>query len=77
MKIVVLGDQLQELTTDMCGISQLYFYKNLFEPEASSKIINVEFLTQKSVGTLLNKIFSLDKEENEEKIEVFTIENDL
>ena len=37
----------------------------MFEPEADSKIINNEFLTQKTVATLLDKIFSLNKEENE------------
>ena len=68
MKIVLLDDQPQELPTDGCGIFQLYFYKNLFEPEAGSKIINYEFLTEKTVGTLLNKTFSLNKEQNEEKI---------
>ena len=40
MKIVLLDDQLQELTTDTCGIFELYFYKNLFEPSGDSKIIN-------------------------------------
>ena len=29
MKIVLLDDQLQELTTDTCGIFQLYFYKKI------------------------------------------------
>ena len=62
------GDQPQKLTTDACVIFQLYFYKNLFELEVGSKIINDEFLTQKkTVGTLLNKTFSLNKEQNEEK----------
>ena len=41
------GDQPQKLTTDACVIFQLYFYKNLFELEVGSKIINDEFLTQK------------------------------
>ena len=68
MKIVLLDNQPQELPADACGIFQLYFYKNLFEPEAGSKIINDEFLTEKTVGTLLNKTFSLNKEQNEEKI---------
>ena len=30
-KIIVLDDQLQELTADMCGIFQLYFYNNLLD----------------------------------------------
>ena len=67
MKIVLLDDQLQELTTDTCGIFQLYFYRNLFEPSADSKLINDEFLTEQTVATLLNEIFSTDKYENEEK----------
>ena len=46
MKIILLDDQLQELTTDMFGIFQLYFYKNLFEPSDDSKIIDDEFLTK-------------------------------
>ena len=61
MKIVLLDDQLQELTTDTCGIFQLYFYRNLFEPSADSKLINDEFLTGQTVATLLNEIFSTDK----------------
>ena len=48
MKIVLLDDQLQELTTDTCGIFQSYFYKNLFEPSADSKIINDEFLRKQT-----------------------------
>ena len=61
MKILLLDDQLQELTTDTCDIFQLYFYRNLFEPSADSKLINDEFLTEQTVATLLNEIFSTDK----------------
>ena len=39
----------------------------MVEPKAGSKIINDEFLTQKTVGILLHEIFSLNEEENEEK----------
>ena len=45
--------QLQELTTGACGIFQLYFYKNLFDPVSDRKIIDDEFLTKKTT-TLLN-----------------------
>ena len=48
MKIILLDDQLQELTTDTCGIIQLCFCKNLFDPVRDSKIIDDEFLTKKS-----------------------------
>ena len=60
MKIVLLDDQLQELKTDTCGMFQLYFYKNLFEPSADSKILNDELLTKLTVATLLNEFFSTD-----------------
>ena len=58
----MLNDQLQELTTDTCGIFQLYFYKNLFDIVRDSKIIDDEFLTKKTVTTILNEIFSTNKE---------------
>ena len=63
MKTVLLDDQLQELTTDTCGMFQLFFYKNLFEPSADSKIMNDEFLTKQTFATLLNEIFLTNKEE--------------
>ena len=46
MKIIFLDDQFQELTTDTCGIFQLCFYKNLFDPVRDSKINDGEFLTK-------------------------------
>ena len=47
MKFILLDNLLQELTADTCGIFQLYFYKNLFDPVRGSKIIDDEFLTKK------------------------------
>ena len=44
MKIILLDDQLQELTTDACGIFQLDFYKNLFDLVRDNKTIDDEFL---------------------------------
>ena len=63
----MFNDQLQELTTDTCGIFQLYFYKNLFDIVRDSKIIDDEFLTKKTVTTILNEIFSTNKEKNKKK----------
>ena len=63
----MLNDQLQELTTETCGIFQLYFYKNLFDIVIDSKIIDDEFLTKKTVTTILNEIFSTNKEKNKKK----------
>ena len=65
----MLDDQLQELTTDTHGIFQLYFYKILFDPVSDSKIIDDEFLTK----TLLNEIFSTNKEMNEKEMKLRTM----
>ena len=67
----LLDDQLQELTTDTCGMFQLYFYKNLFDPVSDSKIIDEEFLTKKTVVALFNEIFSTNKKTNEEEVKLF------
>ena len=67
----LLDDQLQELTTDTCGMFQLYFYKNLFDPVSDSKIIDEEFLTKKTVVALFNEIFSTNKKMNEEEVKLF------
>ena len=77
MKIILLDDQLQELTTDTCGIFQLYFYKNLFDPVRDSKIIDDEFLIKKTVTKLLNETFSTNKETNENEMKLFVRDNDL
>ena len=77
MKFILLDDQFQELTADTRGIFQLYFYKNLFDPVRDSKIIDDEFLTNKTVKTLLNEIFSTNKETNEEEMKLFFKDNDL
>ena len=77
MKIILLDEQPQQLTRNTCGIFQLYFCKNLFDPARNSKIINDEFLTKKTVTTLLNEIFSTNKESNGEKMKEFAKDNDL
>ena len=76
-KIILWDDQLQELTRDTCGIFQLYFHKNLFDPVRDSKIIDDEFLTKKTVTPLLNEIFLTNKETNEKEMKLFVGENDL
>ena len=71
MNIILMDDQLHDLTTDTCGIYQLHFYKNLVDPVSDSKILDDKFLTKKTVTTLLNEIFSTNKESNEEEVKSF------
>ena len=42
-----VDDQLQKTETDTCGIFQLYFHVNLFNPVEISQIINDKTLTKK------------------------------
>ena len=65
VNIWMVEDRLQELDSATCGIFQIYFYQNLFNPEENSKIQRNGKLNKKKVETLLNELFSLDDKENE------------
>ena len=45
MNIAIVENNLQELSSPTCGIFQLYFYKNLFDPAIQSDIIHHKSLT--------------------------------
>ena len=70
MNTVIVDNVLQDLMSSTCGIFQLYFYKNLFDPSIESKIINHKKLTEETIKTL-NEIFSTESSENEYKIKQF------
>ena len=65
----LVDDQLQKIETDMCGIFQLYFYLNLFMLFEGSTILKDTKLSKRTIEKLLNKIFSLHRQRNEEEIE--------
>ena len=65
----LVDDQLQESTSDTCGMFRLYFYKNLFDPLHNSNIVNDHQLTKDTVLKLLNELFSLNGQENEVRVE--------
>ena len=77
MNILIVENDLQSLTTSFCGLFQLYFYKNIFEPEEKNKIINHETLNKTTIKAILNEIFTTDIEQNEHVIELFNEEYDL
>ena len=66
-----VDDQLQRIDTDTCGIFQLFFYYNLFNPLKSSSIIESTLLTRNTIEKLLNEIFSLDQYTNEKIVTEF------
>ena len=72
-----LDDQLQIIDTDTCGIFQIYFYYNLFNPLSNSSIIKHKVLTKHTIENLLNEIFSLNQEQNEKVIEQFAQQNKI
>ena len=71
VNIWMVEDRLQDLDSATCGIFQIYFYQNLFNPEENSKIQGNAKLNKKTVETLLNEIFSLDDKENKIKMEEY------
>ena len=77
MTVVLVHDEIEGIYLDTCGLFQLYFHKNLFDPDENSKILNDEHLTKKTVEMLLNKIFSTKKNENERKVAEFTEEYNI
>ena len=72
-----LDDQLQKIETDTCGIFQIYFYYNLFNPFSDSCIIKDKVLTKHTIEKLLDEIFSVNQEQNEKVITQFALENNI
>ena len=71
MNIIILENAIQAIEISTCGQFQLYFYKNLFDPDNDSKILSHKKLTKQTLQTLMNKIFSTDVNENEYLIKKF------
>ena len=61
VNIWMVEDRLQDLESATCGIFQIYFYQNLFNPDQNSKIQGNSKLNKKTAETLLAEIFSLDE----------------
>ena len=74
VNIWVIEDRIQDLNSSTCGIFQLHFYENLFNPDKNSKIQNENKLKKSTVEMLLNELYSLDDKENEIKMEEYADE---
>ena len=73
----MIEDRIQDLNSSTCGIFQLHFYENLFNPDKNSKIQNENKLKKSTVEMLLNELYSLDGKENEIKMEEYADEIDV
>ena len=71
----MVEDRLQDLNSSTCGIFQIFFYQNLFNPSEKSKIQGETRLTKKTIETLLNEIFTI--KENETKMETYATNLDI
>ena len=47
MTVLMLVNKIQEIYSYTCSLFQLYFHKNLFDPDENSKMLNDEHLTKK------------------------------
>ena len=74
VNIWVVEDRIQDIDSNACGIFQLHFYENLFNPDKNSKIQNKNKLKKNTVEMLLNELYSLDDKENEIKMEEYADE---
>ena len=77
MNILILENNFQNLSSSTCSNFQLYFYKNLFDPDEKNKIISHDNLNKKTLGTIINETFSTDVDENEHTIKNFKEEYGL
>ena len=58
-------------------VEYFYFYLNLFMPFEGSTILKDTKLSKRTIEKLLNEIFSLHRQRNEEEIEKFAKEKDI
>ena len=56
MNILTVKHPVLELTRSTCGLSQLYFCKNIFNSQEKSKITNNETLNKRTIEAILNDI---------------------
>ena len=59
----VVEDRIQDLDSVTCGVFQIYFFDNLFNPDKNRKIQNKTKLNKKAKEILLNKLFTLDNQQ--------------
>ena len=67
VNIWMVEDRVHDLNSVTCGILQLYFYINLFNPGENSKIQNKMRLNKRTIQTVLNELFVLDDLETNEQ----------
>ena len=74
----MVEDRVQDLNSVTCGIFQVYFYDNFFNPDKNNKIQDKKRLNKRTIATLLNEPFALDNQDtNEATIKQYANENNI
>ena len=58
----MVEDIVQDLDSVTCGVFQIYFFENLFNPDENSKIQDKKRLNKRKMETLLNELLVLDNQ---------------
>ena len=74
VNVWMVEDRIQDLDSVTCGIFQIYFYENRFNPDKNSSIQCETKLKKLTVEKLLNELFSLEDVKNEQKMEAYADE---
>ena len=69
--ISILEHLTQKLEALTSGPFQVYFFNNVFKTDKNSRIQKHNKLTEKTIETSINEIFTLDQEENEKAIQEY------
>ena len=77
MNLLILENDIQDLISPNCRKFQLYFYKNLFDPDERNKMQSHQTLNKSTLETIINEIFSTDVDENEHLIKKFKEEFEM
>ena len=64
----MVEDRIQNLDSVTCGIFQISFYGHSFNADKNSKIQNKTKLNKKTIEILLNELFILNDQQQNEKI---------
>ena len=73
----IVENQLQTVEKDMCGMYQIHFCVNLFNPLENGSIINEKIMKKQTTEKLLNEILLTDRQENENRIKQFIEESTI
>ena len=71
VNVWMFQDPMKLSHTITCAPFQIYLYENLFLPDKDSKLDNYKKLTNVTLEMLLNKLFSFDRENNEQIIKEY------